>query len=93
MTENNNKKANSDRWLNDFRYYSYIGALAITLCAIQMTLLPLHAADNWEVEGANGTLHIQGVLTESACCQQQSNFDPPLFNNSSCNLTHLITQD
>lgn len=67
MTENNNKSANSDRWLNDFRYYSYIGALAITLCAIQMTLLPLHAADNWEVEGANGTLHIQGVLTESAC--------------------------
>ncbi|WP_239511970.1 fimbrial protein [Enterobacter bugandensis] len=27
----------------------------------------LRAADNWTVEGANGTLYVHGVLTESAC--------------------------
>ncbi|MBH3259844.1 type 1 fimbrial protein [Serratia marcescens] len=25
------------------------------------------AADNWDVEGANGTLYVHGTLTESAC--------------------------
>lgn len=26
-----------------------------------------HAADNWAVEGANGTLYVHGALTESTC--------------------------
>lgn len=25
------------------------------------------AADNWNVDGANGVLHVRGALTESAC--------------------------
>nr|WP_241392259.1 fimbrial protein [Serratia entomophila] len=33
---------------------------------------PLHAADNWAVDGANGTLHVRGVLTESACRLEMS---------------------
>lgn len=37
--------------------------------------------------------HDDFVLCSLWYCQQQSNFDPPLFNNSSCNLTHLFTQD
>nr|WP_258090251.1 fimbrial protein [Serratia liquefaciens] len=33
-----------------------------------MALLPeVHAVDNWNVDGANGVLHVRGALTESAC--------------------------
>lgn len=33
-----------------------------------MALLPdAQAADNWNVDGANGVLHVHGALTESAC--------------------------
>lgn len=33
-----------------------------------MALLPeAKAADNWNVDGANGVLHVHGALTESAC--------------------------
>ncbi|MFI8415322.1 fimbrial protein [Serratia sp. NPDC078593] len=33
-----------------------------------LALLPeTRAADNWNVDGANGVLHVRGALTESAC--------------------------
>ncbi|AXU97894.1 fimbrial protein [Erwinia persicina] len=38
-----------------------------------MAMLPeTHAADNWDVDGANGVLNIRGALTESACRLEMS---------------------
>lgn len=33
------------------------------------------AADNWNVDGANGVLHVRGALTESACRLEMSSAD------------------
>ena len=46
-----------------------LAALVVPLTAGTMLVLmpPARAVDNWEVEGANGTLHVYGALTESAC--------------------------
>jgi len=59
-------------WLSEARYYGTLGALALmvplSLGALLMLLPPAQAAvDNWDVEGANGTLYVHGALTESAC--------------------------
>lgn len=40
---------------------------ALLLCAGGLAPGIAAAADNWQVEGANGVLHVHGVLTESAC--------------------------
>ncbi|MFI8416099.1 fimbrial protein [Serratia sp. NPDC078593] len=44
-------------------------AMMVPLTASMMfMLLPsARAVDNWDVEGANGVLHVYGALTESAC--------------------------
>lgn len=50
-----------------------LAALMVPLTAGTMLMLmlmlmpPARAVDNWDVEGANGTLHVYGALTESAC--------------------------
>ncbi|EPL9180881.1 fimbrial protein [Serratia marcescens] len=58
-------------WLGELRYYGIMGILAMMIplsLAVLVMLLPhSRAADNWEVEGANGILHVHGALTESAC--------------------------
>ncbi|EPN2807083.1 fimbrial protein [Serratia marcescens] len=58
-------------WLIDVRYYCTMGALALmaplTLGTMLWLLPPAHAVDNWNVEGANGSLYVHGALTESAC--------------------------
>lgn len=60
------------RWSAKLRYYGTLGGLALmallTLGAIVWLLPTAQAAvDNWNVEGANGTLYVHGALTESAC--------------------------
>lgn len=40
---------------------------SLGLPAVMMLSPCSQAADNWAVEGANGTLWVQGALTESAC--------------------------
>ncbi|MFV8870829.1 fimbrial protein [Serratia fonticola] len=60
------------RWSAELRYYGTLGGLALmaplTLGAIVWLLPTAQAAvDNWNVEGANGTLYVHGALTESAC--------------------------
>jgi len=76
MTGNTHKNRESAFWLSEWRYYGTLGALAlmvpITLGAVLMLLPPSHAADNWEVDGANGTLYVHGALTESACRLEMS---------------------
>lgn len=59
-------------WLDDLRYYGTLGGLAMMvplMLSVMLWLLPSAnaAVDNWEVEGANGTLYVYGALTESAC--------------------------
>lgn len=41
--------------------------LAVLIAATAVVTPFARAADNWNVEGANGVLHIRGELTESAC--------------------------
>ncbi|EPM1538083.1 fimbrial protein [Serratia ureilytica] len=56
---------------HELRYYGTLGGLAmmapVSLAILMLLLPPSHAADNWEVEGANGVLYVTGALTESAC--------------------------
>lgn len=54
------------------RQYLLVKAAAVLMMPLVlgslMALLPDgHAADNWNVDGANGVLHVHGALTESAC--------------------------
>ncbi|MER2948970.1 fimbrial protein [Serratia sp. IR-2025] len=56
----------------ELKYYGTLFGLVlmapITLGAVMWLLPPAQAAvDNWDVEGANGTLYVHGALTESAC--------------------------
>lgn len=56
----------------EMKYYGALIGLAlmapITLGAMVWLLPPAQAAvDNWDIEGANGTLYVHGALTESAC--------------------------
>ena len=71
MAGNTHKNREPAFWLSECRYYGTLGALAVmvplTLGAVLMLLPPSHAADNWDVDGANGTLYVHGALTESAC--------------------------
>lgn len=59
-------------WLSELRYYGALGGLALMVpltLGTMLWLLPDARAkvDNWDVEGANGTLYVHGALTESAC--------------------------
>lgn len=64
------------RWSGGYHRHEWLYALVITLAALMVPLCltvmlwllpPAQAADNWQVEGAHGVLHVQGELTESAC--------------------------
>lgn len=76
MAGKTDKNRESAFWLSELCYYGMLGALAmmvpVTLGTVLMLLPPSHAADNWEVDGANGTLYVQGALTESACRLEMS---------------------
>lgn len=76
MAGNIRKNRESAFWLSELRYYGTLGALAmtvpLTLGTVLMLLPPSHAADNWDVDGANGTLYVHGALTESACRLEMS---------------------
>ncbi|CAI1515352.1 Fimbria A protein precursor [Serratia marcescens] len=64
------------RWSGGYHRHEWLYALVITLAAlmvplcltVMLWLLPsTQAADNWQVDGAHGVLHVRGELTESAC--------------------------
>lgn len=61
-----------NHWMDEVKYYGTLGGLALmaplTLGAMLWLLPSADAqANNWEVDGAHGTLYIHGALTESAC--------------------------
>ncbi|HIE1345154.1 TPA: fimbrial protein [Serratia marcescens] len=76
MTGKTYKYRESAFWLSELRYYGTLGALAlmvpVTLGTVLWLVPPSHATDNWEVDGANGTLYVHGALTESACRLEMS---------------------
>ncbi|EPF6561631.1 MULTISPECIES: fimbrial protein [Serratia] len=57
--------------VNGWRYGLALAGLALMVplsVAMMLWLMPAsQAADNWQVEGSNGVLHISGALAESAC--------------------------
>lgn len=64
-------------WQQELRYYGTLGGLALMVpltLGMMLWLLPAAQAtvDNWEVDGANGTLYVHGALTESACRLEMS---------------------
>ena len=68
------KKARIPEWqylCSELRYYAALGGLALmaplSLTALLWLLPSANAVDNWEVDGANGVLYVEGALTESAC--------------------------
>jgi type 1 fimbria pilin len=71
MKSDMDDKFNKNYSVSELRYYCSIGSLALmgplALGAVLWLLPPAQATDNWDVEGANGILYVQGALTESAC--------------------------
>ncbi|MEL5308187.1 fimbrial protein [Serratia nevei] len=68
------KKARIREWqylCSELRYYAALGGLALmaplSLSALLWLLPSANAVDNWEVDGANGVLYVEGALAESAC--------------------------
>ncbi|WP_447873269.1 fimbrial protein [Serratia fonticola] len=57
------------QWSAEVKYYGGLTLMAPLTLGVILWLLPGAQAsvDNWDVEGANGTLYVQGSLTESAC--------------------------
>ncbi|MEE4412018.1 MULTISPECIES: fimbrial protein [unclassified Serratia (in: enterobacteria)] len=70
-------RTTSRRWNGDgYRRHEWLYTLVITavvmmvpvcLCVMLWLMPSALAADNWQVEGAHGVLHVRGELTESAC--------------------------
>lgn len=71
MAKNIGNKAHFALRLDELRYYGTLGGLALMVPLTLGTILSLmpsaRAVDNWNVEGANGTLYVHGALTQSAC--------------------------
>jgi type 1 fimbria pilin len=60
------------QWPTEFKGYGKLGGRVLMVPLILSTMLWLiptaqAVVDNWDVEGANGTLYVHGALTESAC--------------------------
>lgn len=74
MTTKTGPVSGYGHWRHELSYYSTLGGLALMVpltLGIMLWLLPsAHtqaAVDNWDVEGANGSLYVHGALTQSAC--------------------------
>ncbi|MBH3000362.1 type 1 fimbrial protein [Serratia marcescens] len=67
-------KTGQSHWPRELGYYGTLGGLALMVpltLGVMLWLLPSShtqaAVDNWDVEGANGSLYVHGALTQSAC--------------------------
>ncbi len=72
MTGKTGKHRQAPRRSAELKYYATLGGLSLMVpltLGVALWLLPEAQAtvDNWDVEGANGTLYVHGALTESAC--------------------------
>ncbi|EJD6584526.1 type 1 fimbrial protein [Providencia rettgeri] len=48
-------------------HYASICGLGLTLLSCIASAMELGQVDNWDVDGANGSIYVHGALTESAC--------------------------
>jgi hypothetical protein len=69
MTKRANKSLGHYRWLCMMGYYRTPMLMAMLTLVYYIFGLPtaIAAVDNWDVEGANGSIYVHGILTESAC--------------------------
>lgn len=72
MTTKTGPVSGDGHWRHERGYDGTLGGLALMVpLTLGVMLLPsAHtqaAVDNWDVEGANGSLYVQGALTQSAC--------------------------
>ena len=54
-------------WLYALVIMTAVMMVPVCLCVMLWLMPSALAADNWQVEGAHGVLHVRGELTESAC--------------------------
>jgi type 1 fimbria pilin len=55
------------QWLYALSLTALVMMIPLVVCVMVLLMPAALAADNWQVEGANGRLHVRGALTESAC--------------------------
>lgn len=72
MAYETGKHRQNPRGSTELKYYATLGALVMMVpltLGMMLWLLPSAQAkaDNWDVDGASGTLYVHGALTESAC--------------------------
>lgn len=72
MTHETGRHGPDPRGSTELKYYATLGALALMVpltLGMMLWLMPgaQATAENWDVEGANGSLNVYGALTESAC--------------------------
>ncbi|WP_261418354.1 fimbrial protein [Serratia proteamaculans] len=72
MTHEMGRDRQSPGGITELKYYATLGGLALMVpltLGMMLWLLPSAQAkvDNWDVDGANGSLYVHGALTESAC--------------------------
>jgi type 1 fimbria pilin len=72
MTNGTGKHRQKLHGVSELKYYGTLAGLALMApltLGMMVLLLPSTqaAVDNWDVQGANGTLYVHGALTESAC--------------------------
>ncbi|MEG2734526.1 MAG: fimbrial protein [Hafnia sp.] len=72
MTHDTGRHRHYPHGAAELKNYTTFGGLALIVpltLGVMLWLLPKAQAkvDNWDVDGANGTLYVHGALTESAC--------------------------
>ncbi|VTR20672.1 P pilus assembly protein, pilin FimA [Serratia fonticola] len=72
MTHETGRYRQGPHGATELKYYATLAGLALMVpltLGMMMWLLPgaQAKADNWDIEGANGSLYVYGALTESAC--------------------------
>lgn len=72
MTHETGRPRQGPHGATELTYYATLAGLALMVpltLGMMLWLLPgaQAKADNWDVEGANGSLYVHGALTESAC--------------------------
>ncbi|MBC3252356.1 type 1 fimbrial protein [Serratia fonticola] len=77
MTHETDEYRQRQGGLSGLKHYGTQGRLILTASLTLGTMLWLlpgaqATVDNWDVEGANGTLYVHGALTESACRLEMS---------------------
>ncbi|MGF6191423.1 type 1 fimbria pilin [Serratia sp. 509] len=72
MTHETGRHRQGPHGATELKYYATLAGLALMVpltLGMMLWLLPgaQAKADNWDVEGASGSLYVHGALTESAC--------------------------